>query len=129
MPLLPPDVEAHVISELGSALDAVVTNLKPAATSTAHRHVVVRADLQNRASSLTQYARLGLSAYVMTGVDSEDLPAAFALANDAARLVLRSRGSWLVHAEVQSGPARVFDTPLKREFAYSTLLLEVALTL
>lgn len=129
LPLVPPDVEAALIAALDTALDADVSNLKPRASTTAYRHLVVRADPQNLATPLTQYVRLGLSAYVTTATGTEDLAAAVALATAATRHVLRSRAQLLVHSEPQSGPARVFDSVLEIEFAYSTLLLEVALTL
>lgn len=126
IPTTSPDVETWLIGLLGGALSPIrAHNVKPAAADS-YKHLVVRADLQNKVTPISRYCRVGIQAWVVSE-GRADLGAAFDLAALAGRtLEAAPRVGILIDAEIDSGPLRVMDDIAKIEFAYVTLLLEVA---
>lgn len=87
--------------------------------------VLVRADLQNSATPISRYCRVGLTAFYKDsdGNQREDL--AISLCATAGRALLDSRDTLIVAAEWQSGPIETVDAITGAPVAYATVLLEV----
>lgn len=93
------------------------------------RFVQVRADVQNHATPLSRYCRVGLTVWCLDSTGRARVDEAFDLSNVAVRALLESRDPAIIHAEWASGPTDTLDTTGKVEVAYSTVLLEVVATL
>lgn len=123
-----PDVEAHLIG-LGNApsspLPAKLFNVAPG-TSGAYSHYLIRADLQNRATAISRYCRVGVQAWSVDAQGRVNLADAFDLATAFGTWIESLSGQGIIlHAEVDSGPMRVADDIQKKDFSYLTVLLEV----
>lgn len=136
IPSTAPDVEAWLIQTFAAAVSpAIVRNVKPplklpsGATNpdAAKDQVIIRADLQNRATPISRYCRVGVQGWKVRADGTADLAGAFALAATFGQAVERAeRAGLLLEAEIDGGPYRVRDTTTGVEYAYLTLLLEVA---
>lgn len=127
IPTTSPDVEAWLIGLLNPRMTPVKAhNVKPAASG-AYSHLIVRADLQNRATPISRYCRVGIQAWVVGTNGRPNLGAAFDLAAKAGNVLETAPLTGiLLNAEVTSGPSRVTDDISELEFAFVTALLEVA---
>lgn len=127
IPTTSPDVEAWLLALLNAAMDPVKAHIVKPSTTGAYKHLVVRADLQNKATPISRYCRVGVQAWCVDASGRADRGAAFDMVASAGRVLETAplRG-FLLAAEVDSGPVRVKDPITKLEYAYVTLLLEVA---
>lgn len=136
IPSTAPDVEAWLITTFAAVMaPAIVRNVKPplklasgAANPDATKdQVIIRADLQNRITPVSRYCRVGVQGWKVRADGAADLAGAFALAAAFGQAVERApRTGLLLEAEIDGGPYRVRDTTTGVEYAYLTLLLEVA---
>lgn len=121
IPSTTPDVEQWLV-----AFRDDVFNIKPN-TAPPYAHDIVRADMQNHATPISRYCRVGIQSWVVVATGRSDIGAAFDRgASFAAALTGAARTGFLLDAEVDSGPTRVTDPTSGLEYAYTTLLLEVA---
>lgn len=123
IPTTSPDMEALLIAGLSSVAETV--NVKPEKTKP-YRLLLVRADLQQKATPISRYCRVGVSAWSVRADGSADLGDAFDLAAAGNAWLENNVAGVILSADVQSGPSRVTDEVSKLEFLYSTVLLEVA---
>ncbi len=127
-PTTPPDVAAALIAHLLAVTDADSVDTSAPESGTAVRHLRVRADLGGRITPISRSCTVGLSAWVLTSTGAADLPATFDLAALAGRALeaAAARVTPILAAEVQSGPLAVTDPVTSRDYALTSLLLEVA---
>lgn len=127
IPSTSPDMEAHLIGRANSAsLGATTYNVKPKTTG-AYKLFLIRADLQNRVTPISRYCRVGVQAWSVDAQGRADLGDAFDLAAGFGRWLETQSGTGaILNAEIDSGPMRVKDDIQNLEYAYVTLLLEVA---
>lgn len=129
IPSASPDVKAWLISTLGPLLAPTpVVGKMPELTGSAQSFVLVRADLQNRATPISRYCRVGIQGWSIRSNGDADTGAAFDLAANAGSALERlPLAGILLDAEVQSGPYEVVDATYQRVYAYTTVLLEVCI--
>lgn len=129
IPTSSPDVEALLLSSIGTARvfnTATVGNIKPAQKAP-YRCIVIRAVLQNRATPISRYCRLTVSAWAVRSDGTSDIKGSRDLAADYAAAVERLSGVGIIlSAVIESGPYRVDDTTGGPLYAVANLLLEVA---
>lgn len=127
-----PTTPTDVVAGLAPIVDAV---MPAGARAGAKRRdgddifVLVRADLQNPATPITRYCRIGLTAFYKdpSGNVRDDL--AIDLCATAGRALLDSSDTLIVAAEWQSGPFETTDSITGETVAYATVLLEVLETI
>ncbi len=127
IPTRPPDMTSVLLSILNSATlpgGATVSNRR---TSTP-RQVIVRADLQNHATPISRYCRVGLTVFYKDANGNARTDLGFDVAATAASAIIASRHPAIVSAEWQSGPLETIDEISQEPVSYITLLLEVAST-
>lgn len=127
-----PTTPTDVVATLAPIVDAAMpTGGRAAAKRRASDNifVLVRADLQNPATPITRYCRVGLTAFYKdsNGNVRDDL--AISLCATAGRALMDSRNKLIVAAEWQSGPIETTDSITGETVAYATVLLEVLETL
>lgn len=120
IPTTSPDLEALLIAGL-SSVEATV-NVR----TSRRRELVVRADLQQKVTPISRYARVGVQAWSVRADGSADLGDAFDLAAAAAHWLESNVSGPILSADVESGPSRVADSVTRLEYQYVTVLLEVA---
>lgn len=120
IPTTSPDLEALLIAGL-SSVEATV-NVR----TNARRELVVRADLQQKVTPISRYARVGIQAHSVRPDGAADLGDAFDLAAAAAHWLESNVSGLILSADVESGPSRVTDDVTRIEYQYVTVLLEVA---
>ena len=128
IPTTPPDVTAGLLPIINAALP---TGARAGATRRAGDDifVLVRADLQNPATPITRYCRVGLTAFYEDTDGNQRIDLAHNLCATAGRALLDSRDRLIVAAEWQSGPIETTDSITGEPVAYATVLLEVLETL
>lgn len=87
--------------------------------------VQLRADLQNPATPLSRYCRVGITVWWQDQHGNTRLDKAFDLSNEVVEAIMRSHHPAILDADWQSGPADTIDTISKVPIQYSTILLEV----
>lgn len=124
IPTTPIDATAVVIAAISPAL-ATGERAGSKRLSSDARFVLVRADVQGRATPITRYCRVGLTAFYkdVAGNVREDL--AWQLCAKAGRALLEANTSAIISAEWQSGPLDTIDAISNEPVAYATVLLEV----
>lgn len=126
IPTTTPDVEAHLITALAGDVD--VANVKPE-RSAPYKVLVLRADLQQKATPISRYCRVGVQGWVVRPDGTADIGDAFDITADLGRRLEELSGDGIVlSAEVESGPVRVADDLTRIEYQYLTALLEVTVT-
>lgn len=120
IPTSSPDLEALLIAGLSSVEAAV--NVR----TDRDRELVVRADLQQKVTPISRYARVGVQAWSVRADGSADIGDAFDLAAEAAHWLESNVSGVILSADVESGPSRVTDAVTRIEYQYVTVLLEVA---
>src|SRR5690554_1682926 len=118
----PPDMTAVLIPVVKAALSAPATAGRTYAGQA--RFVQVRADMQNPATPITRYCRVGLTAWYDGGNGKTRVDLAKGLATRAAEAILAANIAEIVTGEWQSGPVETTDSISAKEVAYITLLLE-----
>lgn len=124
IPTTPTDVTAAIVNIVKSAL---LTGESAGSKRTGNdaRFVLVRADLQGRATPITRYCRVGLTAFYTDAAGNVREDLAFDLCARAGRALLDATNSVIVSAEWQSGPLDTTDPITEAPVAYATVLLEV----
>lgn len=130
IPASSPDVTALILPIIRAGVDSgTKVRSKRPELSPPYELVLVRADLQNHVTPISRYCRVGLTTWVVDSAGKADIGAEFDLSIAAGHALMASSNSLLLDVEWQSGPIETSDDISKLPIAYSTLLLEVALTI
>lgn len=123
IPTVSVDMEALLIQQL--SVIAPTFNVTPKKTKP-YRLLVVRADLQQKATPISRYCRVGLQAWSVKADGTSDIGDAFDLAAEAAAWLESDPQGVILSADVESGPSRVNDDVTNLDYQYVTVLMEVA---
>lgn len=128
IPTTPPDVTAALLPIINAA---VPTEARAGATRRDGDDIfiLVRADLQNPATPITRYCRVGLTAFYKDADGNQRIDLALDLCAVASRALIATRDRLVIAAEWQSGPIETTDAITQVPVAYSTVLLEVLETI
>lgn len=124
IPTTPPDVLVALIPIVKAAVGPSVR--VGSKKDNSNVFVMLRTDLQNPATPLSRYCRVGVTVWWVDTAGNARLDEAFDLSNVACKAILESKHPMIIDAEWQSGPADTIDAAGKTPVQYSTLLLEVA---
>lgn len=128
IPTRPPDVTGVLLTILNATTLPGSPAVGNKRTNVA-RQVVVRADLQNQATPISRYCRVGLTVFYKDANGNARTDLGFDVAATAASAIIASRHPAIISAEWQSGPLETIDEISKEPVSYITLLLEVASTI
>ena len=126
IPTSSPDVEQLLQAALGQEFNGAPVRIVKSSQVAPYHCIVIRADLQNKATPISRYCRLAVSAWVVRSDGTADLKASRDLAGAYASAVERLSGGIVLSAEIESGPYRVEDPTGGPLYAVANLLLEVA---
>lgn len=125
-----PDIELWAINLLKPLLTGVtVANQKPA-TVAPYKQLLVSSLPGGKETAISRSVRLNLEARVTRTAGTSNLPASFAIATDAAFHIENAVAStsFLITADIETGPSRAQDAIDDPEFHEVSLILTVLRT-